>query len=123
MKETFVMFVARLQRYLDGWLRLSKVDKTYESLLDFVLRDQLLEVCNKELFQYLRSKKVASSREMADEADLYATVRGGPRNVSNRSNRDRYQPYTPALQRPKVLLVVVLRVVVRVVISRHSSRL
>ena len=35
-KETFVMFVAGLQRYLDGWLRLSKVHKNYQSLLDLV---------------------------------------------------------------------------------------
>ncbi|XP_053406188.1 calponin homology domain-containing protein DDB_G0272472-like [Mercenaria mercenaria] len=59
--ETSVMFLARISRYLDGWLRLSKVEKTYEGLLDFILRDQFLDVCNKELYQNLSSKRLVKA--------------------------------------------------------------
>ncbi|XP_053393870.1 eukaryotic translation initiation factor 3 subunit A-like [Mercenaria mercenaria] len=92
--ETFVMFLARISRYLDGWLRLSKVDKTYEGLLDFILRDQFLDVCNRELYQNLSSKRLVKAKDVAEDADLFAKTRGGPKYVVNRTNKDRsYKPY------------------------------
>ncbi|XP_053393296.1 calponin homology domain-containing protein DDB_G0272472-like isoform X1 [Mercenaria mercenaria] len=92
--ETFVMFLARISRYLDGWLRLSKVEKTYEGLLDFILRDQFLDVCNRELYQNLSSKKLVKAKDVAEDADLFAKTRGGPKYVVNRTNKDRsYKPY------------------------------
>ena len=88
------MYLARISRYLDGWLRLSKVPKTYEGLIDFILRDQFLEVCNRELYQNLSSKKLATAKDVAEDADLFAKTRGGPKYVVNRSNKDRsYKPY------------------------------
>jgi hypothetical protein len=70
--ETFVVFLARITRYLEGWLRLSKVDKFYEKLLDFILRDQFLDICNGELYQNISSKKLVSARDVAEDADLFA---------------------------------------------------
>jgi hypothetical protein len=42
--ETFVMFLARITKYLEGWLRLSKVEKSYVKLLNCILRDQFLDI-------------------------------------------------------------------------------
>ncbi|XP_060594061.1 uncharacterized protein LOC132748456 [Ruditapes philippinarum] len=91
--ETFVMFLARISRYLDGWLRLSKVEKTYEKLLDFIVRDQFLDFCNRELYQNLSSKKLFSAREVAEDADLFAKTRGGPKYVVNHGIKERAKPY------------------------------
>ncbi|XP_060592414.1 uncharacterized protein LOC132747116 [Ruditapes philippinarum] len=91
--ETFVMFLARISRYLDGWLRLSKVEKTYEKLLDFIVRDQFLDICNRELYQNLSSKKLFSAREVAEDADLFAKTRGGPKYVVNHGIKERVKPY------------------------------
>ncbi|XP_060580696.1 uncharacterized protein LOC132737428 [Ruditapes philippinarum] len=85
--------LARISRYLDGWLRLSKVEKTYEKLLDFIVRDQFLDICNRELYQNLSSKKLFSAREVAEDADLFAKTRGGPKYVVNHGIKERAKPY------------------------------
>ena len=38
--ETFKQFIRRLASYLDKWLGLAKVEKTYEAICDFLARDQ-----------------------------------------------------------------------------------
>ena len=44
----------RLASYLDKWLRLAKVEKTYEAICDFLARDQFLDCCSHELYLYLK---------------------------------------------------------------------
>ena len=42
--ETFRQFSGRLASYLDKWLGLAKVEKTYEAVCDFLARDQFLDL-------------------------------------------------------------------------------
>ena len=36
----------RLNSYLNKWLTLAKVERSYEAVCDFIARDQYLESCN-----------------------------------------------------------------------------
>ena len=54
--ETFRQFSGRLASYLDKWLGLAKVEKTYEAVCDFLARDQFLDCCSHELYLYLKPK-------------------------------------------------------------------
>ena len=83
--ETFVQFVSRIGNYLEKWLSLGNVEKTYQGLKDFIIRDQLLECSGRELYQYLRPKKCESAQKMAEEADLFAESRGGVNRVVKQS--------------------------------------
>ena len=75
--ETFRQFSGRLASYLDKWLGLAKVAKTYEAVCDFLARDQFLDCCSHELYLYLKPKPFKVLGELAHEADLFADAKGG----------------------------------------------
>ena len=75
--ETFRQFSGRLASYLDKWLGLAKVEKTYEAVCDFLARDQFLDCCSHELYLYLKPKTFKVLGELAHEADLFADAKGG----------------------------------------------
>ena len=75
--ETFRQFSGRLASYLDKWLGLAKVEKTYEAVCDFMARDQFLDCCSHELYLYLKPKPFKAIDELAHEADLFADAKGG----------------------------------------------
>jgi hypothetical protein len=79
--ETFVQFSARLLNYFDRWVTLSKSEKTYESLLDLLIRDQLLGCCGHELRLFLKERTPKSVSGMASLADQFREARGG--NILN----------------------------------------
>ena len=75
--ETFRQFSGKLASYLDKWLGLAKVEKTYEAVCDFLARDQFLDCCSHELYLYLKPKPFKALGELAHEADLFADAKGG----------------------------------------------
>ena len=75
--ETFRQFSGRLASYLDKWLGLAKVKKTYEAVCDFLARDQFLDCCSHELYLYLKPKPFKALGELSHEADLFADAKGG----------------------------------------------
>ena len=95
--ETFRQFSGRLASYLDKWLGLAKVEKTYEAVCDFLARDQFLDCCSHELYLYLKPKTFKVLGELAHEADSFADAKGGvPLCISKgqRENKvvDKVQP-------------------------------
>ena len=75
--EPFRQFSGRLASYLDKWLGLAKVEKTYEAVCDFLARDQFLDCCSHELYLYLKPKTFKALGELAHEADSFADAKGG----------------------------------------------
>ena len=75
--ETFRQFSGRLASYLEKWLGLAKVEKTYEAVCDFLARDQFLDCCSHELYLYLKPKTFKALGELAHRADLFADAKGG----------------------------------------------
>ena len=87
--ETFIQYGSRLRSYLNKWLCMAKVEKSYEALCDFMARDQFLESCSRELNVHLKPKSFKNLDDMAREADLFAEVRGGALTCINKEKRDR----------------------------------
>lgn len=69
--------VVDLGRILIKWLRMSKIEESYEAVCDFFARDQFLEFCSRELYVHLKPKTFKNLDEMAREANLFAEARGG----------------------------------------------
>ena len=86
--ETFIQFSSRLCSYLNKWLTLAKVEKSFEAVCDFMARDQFLEACSRELFVHLKPKAFENLDAMAMEADLFAEARGGVFSCVNKGQRD-----------------------------------
>ena len=86
--ETFIQFSSRLCSYLNKWLTMAKVEKSFEAVCDFVARDQFLEACSRDLFVHLKPKAFENLDAMAKEADLFAEARGGVFSCVNKGQRD-----------------------------------
>ena len=86
--ETFIKFSSRLYSYLNKWLTMAKVEKSFEAVCDFMARDQFLEACSRELFVHLKPKAFENLDAMAKEADLFAEARGGVFSCVNKGQRD-----------------------------------
>ena len=81
-------FSSRLCSYLDKWLTMAKVKKSFEAVWDLMARDQFLEACSRELFVHLKPKAFENLDAMAKEADLFAEARGGVLSCVNKGQRD-----------------------------------
>ena len=86
--ETFIQFSSRLCSYLNKWLTMAKVEKSFEAVCDFMALDQFLEACSRELFVHLKPKAFENLDAMAKEADLFAEARGGVFSCVNKGQRD-----------------------------------
>ena len=86
--ETFIQFSSRLCSYLNKWLTIAKVEKSFEAVCDFMARDQFLEACSRELFVHLKPKAFEKLDAMAKEAGLFAEARGGVFSCVNKGQRD-----------------------------------
>ena len=75
--ETFIQFSSHLCSYLNKWLTMAKVEKSFEAVCDFMARDQFPEACSRELLVHLKPKAFENLDAMAKEADLFAEARGG----------------------------------------------
>ena len=75
--ETFIQFSSRLRSYLNKWLKMAKIEESYEAVCNFFARDQFLDSCSRELYVHLKPKSIKYLEEMTKEADLFAEARGG----------------------------------------------
>ena len=54
--ETFIQFSSCLCIYLNKWLTMVKVEKSFEAVCDFMARDQFLELVVGNCFLHLKPK-------------------------------------------------------------------
>ncbi|XP_069971005.1 uncharacterized protein [Penaeus vannamei] len=75
-KETYVQLVIRMEQYLDRWVTMSNVEKKYDSLFEFLVREQLLNNCGSDLRVFLKERGCETAVEMAESADRYRSAHG-----------------------------------------------
>ena len=86
--ETFIQFGSGLRSYLNKWINMAKIENMFETICDFMVRDQLLESCSRELYVLFKPKTFKNLDEMAKEADLFAEAQGGVHTCMNTGQRD-----------------------------------
>ena len=69
--ETFSQYSARLGSYLNRWVELGEITKTYDGLSDLLLREQIISGCGKDLALYLKERKPSTVQDMTRLADRY----------------------------------------------------
>ena len=74
--ETPCQFAARISGYLHNWVKMSKIDHTYEGLIDLLLREQFLISCSKDLGLFLRERECTSIDSMTETAERYVEAHG-----------------------------------------------
>ena len=105
--ETFRQFSSRMASYLEKWLAMAKVEKTFEAVCDFLARDQFLEIANQDMYVFLKPKSFNTLGDMARDADLFADASGGVSYCLASGQRDlkssgQTRVETPSVKRPKL---------------------
>ena len=70
-KESHVQLIVRMRLYLERWLSMSKVNKDYDSLCDFLVMEHLLMNSSQDLRVFLKEHEYTNSQDMAEAADRY----------------------------------------------------
>ena len=105
--ETFRQFSSRMASFLERWLAMAKVEKTFEAVCDFLARDQFLEIANQDMYVFLKPKSFKTLGDMARDADLFADASGGVSYCLASGQRDlkssgQTRVETPSVKRPKL---------------------
>ena len=91
--ETPGQFIVRLKNYLCKWIELSEVTKSFEGVVDLMVREQFGNACSKELSVYLTERKPKTIEELADIADRYLVAHN--KKLSSRSAPSRKEDGRP----------------------------
>ena len=70
--ETPSQFLTRLDNYLERWIELAKVTKSYEGLKALMVKEQYLSTCPREMAIHLKERKLETLTELGDVAENYA---------------------------------------------------
>ncbi|XP_042856047.1 uncharacterized protein LOC122242739 [Penaeus japonicus] len=73
-KESYIQMVVRMEHYLDRWISLSNVDKDYNSIFDFLVREQILNNCSADLRVFLKEHDYGNANELAEAAERYRSA-------------------------------------------------
>jgi len=72
--ETPSQFVVRISGYLDRWIELARIDKTYKGLFEMIVREQFLSTCDKDLNTYLNEHDKESLDTLTELAITYLSA-------------------------------------------------
>ncbi|XP_041467047.1 uncharacterized protein LOC121417416 [Lytechinus variegatus] len=106
--ETGQHYATRMENYLDRWIELAGIPKTYNDLRDLFLRAQYTEGCHRDLVTFLKERRPMTMNETTALVDRYLDARGGyfktspsqRQNPSSAGPSNKYEgKTTPSLNR------------------------
>lgn len=74
--ESFSEFVTRIQGYLNRWLELAEVAKTYDAVHDLMIEEQVLNICTPDLKIHIMEKKPKTLKDMSTHAEQFLKAHG-----------------------------------------------
>jgi len=69
--ESPAQFLTRLASYLERWVELSKVEKSFEGLASLMIREQYLSICSESLALFLKERAITDLDKLATSAEQY----------------------------------------------------
>ena len=73
--ESAPQFMSRLKHYLSQWIELSKINSSFDDVMDLLLREQFLCSCPRDLSLFLRERSVKNVSSISEWAEVYANSR------------------------------------------------
>ncbi|KAJ8026225.1 hypothetical protein HOLleu_34017 [Holothuria leucospilota] len=90
--ETPGQFIFRLSTYATRWIELSETKKTYEELLNLIVKEQFLRSVHKDLSLFLKERYPKDLKAMASMAEKYLEAHGRwpnrPRSAPNQTSNN-----------------------------------
>ena len=69
--ETATQFMSKLADCFDRWTKLANIQESYAGLCEFIIVQQFLFACPKEVATHVREKALTKTDEVTLTADLY----------------------------------------------------
>jgi hypothetical protein len=69
--ESSRQFMTRLNTYLQRWIDMAKINQSYDSVLDIVVKEQYLDTCPRDLAVLLKERRTIDVDELARIAEQY----------------------------------------------------
>ena len=70
-QESPDQFIVQLKNYLTKWVKLARVEKSFDGVVELMVREQFTNACPKELSVYLNERSPKTLDELATWADQY----------------------------------------------------
>ena len=85
--ENATQYLSRLEHFLNSWIQLSEISETFESLKEFLLQDQFLNSCPKELATFIREHSPSNLETMMDLANKFNLAHNAPSHEKERKGK------------------------------------
>ena len=76
--EGFAQFVERLNGYLNRWIEMGNVERSFKGLSELIIIEQLGNVCSRDLWVFLKERQPKGLSEMTELADRYTEAHRKP---------------------------------------------
>ncbi|XP_063959750.1 uncharacterized protein LOC135155081 [Lytechinus pictus] len=86
--ETPTQFVVRLEHYLSRWIDLSGTQRTFDGVVEMLLKQQLVERGGTSLGLFLKERKPKNISEMTSLADTYVEAHSGHFGITRKNKND-----------------------------------
>ena len=73
-QESPGQFIVRLKNYFTKWVKLAKVEESFDGVVELMVREQFTKACPKELSVYLNERSPKTLDELATWTDQYLTA-------------------------------------------------
>ena len=87
--ETATQFIARLKGYLVKWLDSANVDRSFEAILEFFVKDQFLQIIPPDMGIFVREREPRNTSEMAAVSERYLNAHGGWQRIPRTQTKNR----------------------------------
>ena len=85
--ESLVQFITRLENYLNKWIELTKIPKTFTGMVQFILTEQFISTCSNDLATFLKERTWESLKDLGETANKYLEAHGKQmKDVSKKTN-------------------------------------
>ena len=88
--ETAAQYLARLEHFFDNWIRLSKIEESFEGLRELILVEKFLHSCPRELALVIRERSPSDMKHLLELAKIFTSARAavGGSVKPHQPNRD-----------------------------------
>ena len=90
--ESPAQFITRLENYLNKWIELTKIPKTFAGMVQLILTEQFISTCSNDLATFLKERTWESLKDLGETANKYLEAHGKQmKDVSKKTNLSKSQ--------------------------------
>ena len=90
--ESPTQFITRLENYLNKWIELTKIPKTFAGMVQLILTEQFISTCSNDLATFLIERTWESLKDLGEIANKYLEAHGKQmKDVSKKTNPSKSQ--------------------------------